>query len=695
MKQFNFVPSSEQQLIVNAVAAGKNVIVDAVAGSGKTTTVLAIAKACPTKSIYQITFNSQLKCEVREKVVLSNLTNVQVHTYHSLATTFYDKTAYTDAKIISVLTEGAKLKKKAQVDIIIVDEAQDMTILYFKLVNKFMHDVGGSGCQLVILGDRFQGVYDFMQADTRFLTHAADIWSSEFVHLNLKESYRVTNQVAWFVNNLMIGHQRIVSKKESNVKVEWYICNVFDTEGPFMNEMVANLKKGKINPEDIFVLAASLKGMSPAKKIENILVKNKIPVYVPISDDKKMDEDVTRGKVVFATLPSSKGRERPIVILLGFDENYFDFYAKSSDRDVCPSTLYVAATRAKERLICVSEVKVKALPFISTKMIGTQEFKKNVSYVNDGFLLKTKSNEKTRSNERRTSVIDLVKYLKPESIEYLTPLVNDIFDIEMPPSEVPINIASKIRMGGVDMFEDVSHLNGMAIPAMWETRIVAAANNDAGGISTVSTMHNLVVHQKQQTSFIQKAIKKIKNPCVEAADFLYVANVYWGMTEGYHGQLAQIECYNWLDQGNVEKCIQVLQSNVDTTNIEFEVNIGSSVQTMFGSVCIRGAIDIVNDEHVWEVKCVDNLQIEHMLQLVVYYWLYMKSTIDAKSRRFKLINVRTGEIRALKTDDANAHHIENIVNCLLSQKYKTAEKLSDPDFIKECHKARQSWCLRL
>jgi hypothetical protein len=202
-------------------------------------------------------------------------------------------------------------------------------------------------------------------------------------------------------------------------------------------------------------------------------------------------------------------------------------------------------------------------------------------------------------------------------------------------------------------------------------------------------MLNLVMQQKNNGSFIQKAIKKIKIDQDAPSDFLYMANVYWGMTEGYHGQLAQIECYNWLDQTCVEECIGILQANVGIENIEFEVNIGTSVQTMFGSVSVRGAIDVMNDQDVWEIKCVDNLQIEHMLQLVVYYWLYSKSVVDVP-RGFKLINIRTGEIRSLKTDQV--HHIENIVNCLLSQKYKTEERLSDSDFIKECHKVRQSLC---
>ena len=50
----NFVlpsPSSEQELVLKAVRQGRNARVNAVAGSGKTTTILQIANAFPNRRI--------------------------------------------------------------------------------------------------------------------------------------------------------------------------------------------------------------------------------------------------------------------------------------------------------------------------------------------------------------------------------------------------------------------------------------------------------------------------------------------------------------------------------------------------------------------------------------------------------------------------------------------------------------------
>lgn len=44
-------PSSEQELVIKAIKQGRNARVTAVAGSGKTTTILQVAKAFPERKI--------------------------------------------------------------------------------------------------------------------------------------------------------------------------------------------------------------------------------------------------------------------------------------------------------------------------------------------------------------------------------------------------------------------------------------------------------------------------------------------------------------------------------------------------------------------------------------------------------------------------------------------------------------------
>ena len=74
--------SDEQLTIVNNLGLN-NVIVDSVAGSGKTTTNIYIAKKYSDLNILLLTYNAKLKMETREKVSNLNITNLEVHSYHS------------------------------------------------------------------------------------------------------------------------------------------------------------------------------------------------------------------------------------------------------------------------------------------------------------------------------------------------------------------------------------------------------------------------------------------------------------------------------------------------------------------------------------------------------------------------------------------------------------------------------------
>ena len=73
----------EQQDVINAAG---NIKVNAVAGSGKTTTIIEYAKAQPKSSkILYLAFNKSVKLEAQRKFADKGMTNVKVETAHSLA----------------------------------------------------------------------------------------------------------------------------------------------------------------------------------------------------------------------------------------------------------------------------------------------------------------------------------------------------------------------------------------------------------------------------------------------------------------------------------------------------------------------------------------------------------------------------------------------------------------------------------
>ena len=143
--------SVEQQHILDRVKAGNNIAVDAVAGTGKTTLILSIAADLKEKQILQMTYNKSLKFEVREKIENAKIENLNVHTFHSLAVCYYSETAYVDNEIRKIIVENKKPTKKIpNIDVLVLDESQDMTFLYFQLMCKFLFDMGNC-VQLIVL----------------------------------------------------------------------------------------------------------------------------------------------------------------------------------------------------------------------------------------------------------------------------------------------------------------------------------------------------------------------------------------------------------------------------------------------------------------------------------------------------------------------------------------------------------------
>ena len=88
--------SHEQNNIITLLTANKNIVVDSVAGSGKTTTNLYIAKSFSKLKLLLLTYNAKLKIETREKIDLLGITNLETHSYHSFCVKYYNNKCFTD-----------------------------------------------------------------------------------------------------------------------------------------------------------------------------------------------------------------------------------------------------------------------------------------------------------------------------------------------------------------------------------------------------------------------------------------------------------------------------------------------------------------------------------------------------------------------------------------------------------------------
>ena len=163
--------SDEQCRVVDACSLG-NCAVDSVAGSGKTTTCLLIAQASSETNLL-LTYNAKLKLETRRRVLAKGITNMEVHSYHSFCVKFYDPTAFDDIVLKQIVSNDVS-PKPFHYFRIILDETQDMTPMLHGVCRKIFKHNGDA--RICVLGDQKQSIYEFRNADSRFLTFAPNIF---------------------------------------------------------------------------------------------------------------------------------------------------------------------------------------------------------------------------------------------------------------------------------------------------------------------------------------------------------------------------------------------------------------------------------------------------------------------------------------------------------------------------------------
>ena len=707
-------PSDEQSKIINAIESGYNVVVDACAGSGKSTTILSAAIKMPDKKFLQITYNSSLRREVKDKVKELGLKNVIVHTYHSLAVAKYSFNAHTDSGIRFILNQ--KLSPTTPIipqNVIVLDETQDMSILYFSLIVKFLKDMN-SPCQLMILGDYKQGLYEFKGADIRFLTNASDIWqdlplliSPIFKHESLQTSYRITRTMADFVNRAMLNEQRLISVKDGPPVI--YIRN----SNYFLQQTVVyhiqSLISNGVSPNEIFVLGASVKGPnSQIRRIENALVQSNIPCYVPMFETDKIDERVMEGKIVFSTFHCVKGRQRAYVFVVGFDQSYLRYFAFNLSHDECPNTLYVACTRATKQLFLLetdqyiddrplSFLQMSHHDMIAAPFVNFKGQPRTIFYEND------EDSSKKTAKKHFTTPTELLKFIPEHVLEEISPLLDSIFiNVPSPSSgELMIPTMVKTKLG---FYEDVSDLNGIAIPSIYYDYLKHHWKK-----TTVPILYEIIQNSRENLNhshhYLRELIRELNPECNSVSDYLYMANIFVATQEKLYFKIKQIQPdeYVWLKQDVLVSCKTRLQAilgpecELATTDLcepliehtiiqklddDSHSNIDSLLSPFFHDEVFRFAAraDLITEKTLWEIKCTSAISLDHRLQLVIYAWLIL--TIDPTfNKDFKIFNIKTGEILQLSCDKSILDHI---MIQLLKGKYCKSDPSTKDYFVKEC-----------
>lgn len=656
-------PSEEQQAIIRAVSDGQNVIVNAVAGSGKTTTILFCAAALPEQRILHLTYNKHLQLDAKAKCDEWQLNNLDIMTLHGFCRKFYND-LMGDEALLNALGENSAPKRLIDYDIIFVDECQDLNMTFFHFVRKIMNDFEIK--QIVMLGDVWQTVYRFKGSDERFMILADKIFSQEgsqttFVRLPLNYSFRLTKQMAEFVNH--VSGCKIRSNR--NGPMVYYgqpgILRIFG--------MICDLLK-QYKPDDIFILSTSTRQDYTLKELENKLVEKKIPVFVP-DDEQHLRPEVVQGKLIITTFHQAKGRERPVVLLAPFGARYYE--QTKSDPDYLTEALYVGITRAKEKLYLFTDWGMsRALP---VNYIGNFVDLPSV-FIEPELKKKFKPSQTSKTPYTVINPSEFSRHLPKDLIEYVLNLRDIMFDQQWveEQTEIETNELVESTVGG--SAEQIADINGIAIP-----------------------FFHLMKYPQFIGQFDKETIKAIqplltplggKFPPQTTADCLKIALCLWSLNSGLKFKMEQIRHFDWMYDDIADAIVSRFMT-FHTSDIEFEVERSLVIR----GICTRelrysGILDAVNKHFIYEYKFVDQLNAEHFLQVMLYAYaevLFCRAKKIKPVRRFVLINFRKNEVYHL-FDLNNANNVAMLdkhIRHIILRKLEP-QRLDDDQFIKEALK---------
>lgn len=721
-------PSPEQKVAIDTLLnTHDNLIIDAIAGSGKTTTILHLAQSAPDIKFLVLVYNRRLMLETEERVQGLRLQNVTVLNYHALGARYYTAECATDQGLKRVVEEDMSVTEGLSLpdfSVLVMDEQQDMTPILKRFVDKVIRDKGFIGpdrisnnrsgqLRVVVLGDKRQEVYSFNNADSRFLTMAAH--PEVFGYLNKNTwtfadqttSNRITQPNIDFINQQMLrqplGMAMRAVRKQSQEGVpyprpRYVICDPYED---IVSEVLRLLDSCGLSPAEIIVLAPSVRGASPAIFLANDLALRGIPVFRSDSDVSDIAPEVAYGKVLICTYHQAKGIERRASIVLGFDQGYHTWFDKTaSPRTAVSNPQYVAATRALEHLVLIHDSRRAALPFVELDDAGD-----SCELVTVRPLQVESPMPKQRvpafsvtalcRNLSETLITDCLRRLD------FRPLAAPTYGVPPPPTEI---------MDRSGLLEGVSSITGTAAPAVFQWRKTGHTSIISGPTTLLrppkrqprrrNPLRELPEALYQRLSLIEAAHT---NGSLSTADILYLANMEMAAKDKDITKLLSIplDQYDWLSEAHCKDIHFTLNSlpppaRISGRGIHFELikyrkfpdithGGGPTNPLKKNGVIVSGAMDMCRprgaSKAVWEVKYTESLQPEHLLQTALYLLL-----LGEPASGF-LVSARTGQtVQVLPRTTGSLMEILQLLVDAKSggEQTRLLTTYSDEEFLAEC-----------
>ncbi|MBR0542462.1 MAG: AAA family ATPase [Clostridia bacterium] len=336
------VLSPEQNYLIELAQQGKNVLVDACIGSGKTTTIQQLCNVLDGKKVLYLTYNKLLKIDAKQKI---NNYNVMVTNYHGYAASCLWK-AGVKCGVSDMIQKFIQLRPERHFDVLILDEYQDIDAEIsemLKIIKEQNPDI-----QIIAVGDMEQKIYDKTSLDVK--TFIEKFLGEGYEQAYFTKCFRISEDHAAYLGRIW---KKDIKGVNEDCKVEQM---TYKEAYDFLSVQ---------NPEDVLCLGArtgSLSNMLNDLEANFPATYNKHTVYASIRNNESYatEQEIAeklRDAAIFTTYDSSKGMERSICLVFDFTESYWAMRSSYAEvkYDILRNIFCVAASRGKKHIIFVED----------------------------------------------------------------------------------------------------------------------------------------------------------------------------------------------------------------------------------------------------------------------------------------------------------------------------------------------------
>lgn len=619
----------EQKFVVDNIL-NFNILINSRASSGKSYLINEITNFHNKLNIVAMTNNKKSRYNIINENV--NNKNIEAHTYFSFFVKYLNNECYNEANIESMLKNNYLLKN-FKCDILIIDDFHDCNFFLYKLIIVILKNTN-KNVSLLILGDEYQ-TNDYLY-DNRFLTNADKIFDFDkpWLKHSLSNNHDISNNIVNFINNCLFKKEIMNQNNKienQNHEIDYNIINIYNVDEIY--ELINKVLQ-KYKHKDIVVFASSVKNNSPVIHLYNMLKSKNIPVN--FNNLESINNDKISNEILISTYNNASLIKRNVGIIYGFDD---------SNKEISKFSYYKCITRIKEKLFLLHNKNNYYLPYINKEdIVNTCKFNNKRTY-----------KKESKNYFTEISVTNLIKMIPYDIMEklmsYLEIIENDAGEIIEIPNKILIN----------NNYESVSDINGTIIPLYFEYKLKE-------NIASLSIISNKDV--KFNYSF----------------DNLFEISIIWSSIKNGYLTNDKIKKCDWLSNEVLEQFYCRLSKYISNDS-EFEYYVDNQYNDY--NKKITGYIDCIDGHNIWEFKCVKHFTNEHILQLVVYMFLFKQKHIDNYNEyNFYLYNILNDKKIQIKISNDK---LNILMKELMDFKFKK-EILSDDDFISKINDIKKNVC---